>query len=139
MEESFRSIKDFPTYMISNHGRVINNKTNRVLKSCIGKYGYSQISLNKNNKGYSQYLHRLVAEAFIPNPENKPEVNHKDGNKLNNNDWNLEWSTRKDNIKHFWKEYSHKRQKRIKPSKIKKFFLKFLVIIKYLLIKSMNI
>jgi hypothetical protein len=59
--------------------------------------GYLRVSLGY---GFSKRVHRLVAEAFVPNPNNLPEVNHKDGNKANNNAMNLEWCTRKDNMAH---------------------------------------
>lgn len=58
--------------------------------------GYASVRLPDKN----HLIHRLVAEAFIPNPDNKPQVNHKDGNKRNNNAWNLEWVTHKENMKH---------------------------------------
>lgn len=61
---------------------------------------YKQVSLWKENKGTSYYVHRLVAEAFIPNPEGKPEVNHIDGNRQNNNISNLEWVTSGENSLH---------------------------------------
>ena len=64
------------------------------------KKGYLRVCLSKNKKKKDLYVHRLVAEAFIPNPENLPEVNHKDGDKTNNNDWNLEWTTHKNNQQH---------------------------------------
>lgn len=61
---------------------------------------YLQVELYKNNKSHHRYVHRLVAEAFIDNPENLPEVNHIDGNRQNNVVSNLEWVTRKGNVKH---------------------------------------
>lgn len=63
-------------------------------------YGYLIVGLSKNGKRKNFYLHRLVAEAFIPNPENKPEVNHKKGNKYDNRACNLEWVTRSENQIH---------------------------------------
>ena len=62
--------------------------------------GYRQVSLWKNNIGTSLYVHRLLAEAFIPNPQNKPEVNHIDGNRQNNHISNLEWVTSGENSLH---------------------------------------
>lgn len=62
--------------------------------------GYYRVNLEIAKKKVNFLVHRLVAEAYLPNPERKPEVNHKDGNKHNNSVENLEWSTRKDNIDH---------------------------------------
>lgn len=62
--------------------------------------GYKQIGRTVNGKRRTLQVHRLVAMAYIPNPENKPEVNHKDGNKANNHVSNLEWCTRKENQRH---------------------------------------
>jgi hypothetical protein len=64
---------------------------------------YQKCVLKINGKPTMKYIHRLVAEAFIPNPDNKPEVNHKDGNKLNNNVSNLEWATLSENRLHAYK------------------------------------
>jgi hypothetical protein len=64
--------------------------------------GYITVSLRKNNKNCTYYVHRLLCSEFIPNPKNKTTVNHKDGNKHNNNLDNLEWATQKENISHYW-------------------------------------
>lgn len=87
-------------YEVSNDGFVINLKTKTVLLGSHDKRGYKVVSLWADEKMYSKKVHRLVAEAFIPNPENKPTVNHKDGNKDNNSVTNLEWATHQENIDH---------------------------------------
>ena len=76
-------------YYISNQGRV-KNKHGRILKPEI-RNGYYSVNLCKNGKPHHIRIHRLVAEAFIPNPDNLPMVNHKDEDKLNNEASNLEW------------------------------------------------
>ncbi len=87
-------------YQVSNLGNVKSLfRYKKVLNNTIHK-GYYLISLCKNKKQLPQRNHRLVAIAFIPNPENKPQVNHIDGNKLNNNVENLEWCTPKENTQH---------------------------------------
>lgn len=70
----------------------------RIMKQGLNKYGYAVINLSKDNKQKGHMVHRLVANAFIPNPDNLPFVNHKDENKLNNNFNNLEWCTAEYNI-----------------------------------------
>jgi len=93
--------------LVGNTGRIKRikhrkNPTNKIMKHFINENGYCQISLCHNGK-YAMYsIHRSVALAFIPNPENKPEVNHKDGDKQNNHVDNLEWATESENIKHAW-------------------------------------
>ena len=109
--EIWKDYKDYEgLYQASNLGRLrsldrwVKSKSGsvrlckgKILKLCTDKYGYLKVSLYKNNKVKTYYVHRLVAEAFIPNPENLPEVNHKDENKLNNNAENLEWCDREYN------------------------------------------
>jgi molybdenum-dependent DNA-binding transcriptional regulator ModE len=97
--EEWRTIKDFPIYSVSNLGNVKNDITGQVLKNSV-KAGYCNVSLTNENNKKSFKVHRLVALAFIDNPENKSDVNHKDKNKLNNNLMNLEWMTRKENNIH---------------------------------------
>ncbi len=97
--EEWRDITDFPNYSVSHLGNVKNNKTNKALKATL-KGGYYNIMLINNQFRKSFKVHRLVALDFIPNPENKSDVNHKDKNKLNNNIDNLEWMTRKENNQH---------------------------------------
>ena len=94
--EVWITINEFPRYKISNFGRVKNNK-NRILKIGTHRDGYKQICLRKNKKQYTRKIHRLVAIAFIPNPDNKPVVNHIDEDKTNNRVDNLEWMTIKEN------------------------------------------
>jgi len=99
-KETWLPIKEFETYHISNYGNIKNIKTGRMLKPSV-KSQYlcvSLVRLDGVRKGFK--VHRLVAEAFINNDENKAEVNHKDKNKLNNNVDNLEWSTRQENNLH---------------------------------------
>ena len=71
---------------------------------------YLYVQLYRNNKAYTYAVHRLVAKAFINNPDNKPMVNHLDGNKLNNNACNLEWCTCSENHKHAWATGLHDRE-----------------------------
>lgn len=76
------------------------NRKGRKLKTWTNSKGYEITEVSKNSVRKSIPVHRLVALAFIPNPENKPTVNHKDTNKQNNNVENLEWATHLENVKH---------------------------------------
>lgn len=94
-------INDIVTnYLIDENGQIFNTKTNKYLKGSIKNTGYKMALLSINGKKKDYAVHRLVAEAFIPNPNNKPVVNHKDGNKLNNCVSNLEWTTYSENRTH---------------------------------------
>lgn len=100
-------------YEVSNLGNVKSLERNivrkdgtnyyipeRILRPCKSSKGYLNIGLNKNGRAKSYKVHRLVAEAFIPNPENKLEVNHINADKTDNRVDNLEWATRKENVQH---------------------------------------
>jgi len=97
--EEWRIINEFPNYDVSNLGNIRNNKSNKIMKICI-KSGYYHVSLLNTSVKKTLKVHRLVALAFIENPKNKSEVNHKDKNKLNNHVNNLEWMTRQENNIH---------------------------------------
>ena len=99
-----KKINGYDNYYIYDNGDVLNITTNKILKGSIGQHGYKYYRLSYNNQKKMFYAHRLVAEAFIDNPDNLPVVNHKDGNKLNNNIDNLEWVSYSYNIEHAHKE-----------------------------------
>ncbi len=86
-------------YMISNTGKILNRETNELRIPSLTKNGYLRLILYCHGLSYPVSIHRLVAEYFVINsdPKNNIQVDHKDGNKQNNNDWNLEWVTPKEN------------------------------------------
>ncbi|CDD75562.1 prophage LambdaSa2 HNH endonuclease family protein [Cryptobacterium sp. CAG:338] len=92
-------IRSLDRWHTGKDGRRVPYK-GRMIAPGIGVNGYKVVSLWKNGKGKSVYIHRLVAETFIKNPENKKTVNHKDGNRTNNNVSNLEWATYSENNLH---------------------------------------
>lgn len=105
-------------YSIDEYGKIYSHHTYNkrqpgYKKTYKGKRGYLVVDLCVKNKRKNLKVHRLVAETFIPNPENKQFVNHKDLNKLNNHVSNLEWTTAKENTRHFFdngvREYNYKK------------------------------
>jgi hypothetical protein len=102
MIEEFRYIEEFnKKYSVSNEGKVINHLKNKFVPFNFDRYGYMRVSLNFKGKVVIRTIHRLVAQTFVKNinPEKFNTVHHKDANKLNNNDWNLEWCTNTYNSK----------------------------------------
>jgi hypothetical protein len=90
-------------YSVSDTGKIRNNKTGKLRKFRKEKLGYLSVDLWNNMYMKRLKIHRLVALAFIPNTDSKPQVNHKDGNKENNSVGNLEWNTAQENSQHAYR------------------------------------
>ena len=101
-----KPIKNFPSYVVSKKGSIFRVKDKngkpipaRLVKPRLDRYGYYKINLSEKGKTTTLKVHRVVAEAFIPNPKRRNTVNHINGNKKDNRVENLEWLTRRQNLK----------------------------------------
>lgn len=94
-------IKEYNGYYIASNGKIYN-KRGKELKPSSNPKGYKFVSFSRNGKTKNEMLHRVLAKCFIPNPNNYPQINHKDGNKTNNSLSNLEWCTPSQNVQHAW-------------------------------------
>lgn len=106
-KEVWRAIPEYEGYYeASSLGRIRSvprngtRKNGTILTPNVKKSGYANVLLSKNDIRKTHRIHRLIAQAFIPNPEDKPQVNHKNGDKLDNRVDNLEWATSRENIRH---------------------------------------
>lgn len=120
------AISGFKHHTVDENGQVKNLKTGRVLKPNLRKNGYYLMTIWEDGKSYKRYLHRIIAEAFIPNPDNKRTINHKDGNKQNNILGNLEWATYGENVSHAYNTNLHKSMRILSEDEIKTIYTRFL-------------
>lgn len=107
--------KIHPNYSVSEEGEIRNDRTNKILKGDLNNKGYRRVRIS----GKTYFNHRSVALMFVPNPDNKPQVNHKDMNKLNNHYSNLEWMTNQENNNHSFDNGRVSSQTKISVSDLK--------------------
>lgn len=100
MSKSWVTVEGFEGYYWVNRRGQIKNKKGHILKPVDNGSGYLRVDLRKDGQREQLLIHRVVAQAFVPNPDNKPEVNHKNSNTKYNWACNLEWVTRLENVAH---------------------------------------
>lgn len=94
---NFQIIKEFPNYVIKQDGTIINTKTNRIITAGLSQDGYPRVCLKKEGKQYNRFVHRLLAETYIPNDTSENIVDHINGIRTDNRLENLRWTTSKGN------------------------------------------
>ena len=111
-----KKIVGYERYYVNENGEVFSVKKNKTIKICqwLGTTGYYKVCLHKNNKRYEHYVHRLVAEAFVPNPSNLPQVMHKNDVKTDCRAENLTWGTNQQNTTDGYKHGCYKFKERIR-------------------------
>jgi hypothetical protein len=102
LEKRIKINGELTNYFIDTRGSVFSEHSDQYLKPFTNPSGYLIVDIRHNHQSFYRQVHRLVAEAFIPNPNKLPTVNHIDGNKHNNRVDNLEWMSIKDNVRHAW-------------------------------------
>lgn len=135
-DEIWKPVQGFPQYMVSSHGRmksvrrIITDSWGRqrlwpekVFATILNSAGYPQINLGKWDTRKTELVHRIVAATFIPNPLNKPQVNHKDGNRANNRVDNLEWVTCAENLAYSRKVLHAQAERELTPPEVAKIIL----------------
>ena len=100
MDDTWSKIKGFPKYSVSKKGEIRNDRNGKLKAPFKGTNGYYNVDLYNDGVRKKVRVHRVVGETFLDNPYNKPQINHKDGNKSNNEVDNLEWVTASENIRH---------------------------------------
>lgn len=100
MDSTWTRINGYDSYSVSTNGQIRNDITGKVKSIRVNKRGYPIVDLYSDGNRRTERVHRLVADAYIINPDNKPQINHIDGNKMNNNVDNLEWCTASENMVH---------------------------------------
>lgn len=100
--EEWKTLERIPKYEVSNYGKIRSTKNGKIklLKVCVNNWGYELVCLSDGKKRYTSYIHRLIAEVFIPTTNKALVVNHKDKNRKNNTVNNLEWTTVMENMWH---------------------------------------
>lgn len=116
--EKWKEIENFDGYWVSTQGRLWSEKSKKFIKTWALRNGYLQVDLCRNAKRYHQLVHRLVAQAFIPNPENKPQIDHVNAKRTDNRVENLRWCSAKENYEFKSNESKRKTEMNLHGAKL---------------------